>query len=402
LDAATRRRLDPEDVVQSAYRSFFLRAAEGDFELRQPGDLWRLLAQITLNKVRKQAERHKAARRDCRRDDADGLALLNATDGATPDEIAALDEQISLVSERLSADDRLALADYLQGATIEEIAERLSRSPRTVRRALSRVRSLLERQLLSTVERGTTELVEAPPLENPLPYSDFRLERLVGAGGMGKVYRAKQHSTGQLVAIKALHKCRQTDSRSVRQFLHEAAVVQRLDHPGIVSCRGLGRFPAGGYFIVMEYIEGENLQTRVDRGRLPAKQAIDVMADVAEAIGHAHALGVIHCDLKPANLLIRTNGAVVVTDFGFAHIATQAEGNSAHGGTRGYLAPELWRSGARPTPAADVYSLGRILQHIAIDLPANLRTLCEQCESTDPTDRPSSAQDFQRRLLLAN
>lgn len=394
MNSGMRRRLDPEDVVHSAYRSFFLRAAEGDFEFGESADLWRLLAQITLNKTRKQAERHMAARRDYRRDDAECVAGLTTEVEPSPDEAAALVEQVRLVTERLSADERIAFSAFLCGDSEDAIAGRFGRSPRTVRRVLSRVRSLIERQVLD----GANPPSDCEtPLENPLPYSDFRLERLIGAGGMGKVYRATQLSTGGSVAVKALRKDRQRDTRAVRQFLHEAAVVQRIRHPGVIRVHGLGRFPSGGYFIVMDYVEGNDLQTLVDRRAAPPDRGAAIVERVAEAVQCSHAAGVVHCDLKPANILLGPGGEVVVTDFGFAKIIAEGDSPAALGGTLVYLAPELLTGRGTPTPAADVYSLARILQRLGAGDQPQFQSVCHRCLSEDASARPQTAAEF---LLL--
>lgn len=401
LSRGMRRRVDPEDIVHSAYRSFFVRAAHGEFELGQSGDLWRLLAQIALNKLRKQAERHTAARRDVRRDEGTGEMAFPAAVEPTPEEAAMLIEQLRLVAERLSAEERFVLSAYLQGDSIEEIAKRLSKSPRTVRRAFARVRSQTERQMLGSREYPVAAVQEIP-LEDPLPYSDFRLERMIGAGGMGKVYRATQKSTGEVVAIKALRKNRQSDGRAVKQFLQEAAVVERMDHPGIIRVRGLGRFPTGGYFIVMEFIEGENLQTLIETRRLPPAEAVTLVRRVAEAVAYSHEAGVVHCDLKPANILLGPGNKVVVTDFGFAQIIADENSAASFGGTLGYLAPELLRSSGIPTPAADVYSLGRILQRVASSEQSHLRGVCARCLVEDPGQRPPTAVAFLSLLCEAS
>jgi len=394
LSRGMRRRVDPEDVVHSAYRSFFLRAADGAFELQQSGDLWRLLAQITLNKVRNQAERHTAARRDLRRDDAIEAAPHQTTPEPTPEEAAVLVEQIRLVAERLSGDERHTLAAFLQGDSVDEIARQLSKSPRTVRRALARVRALVEREVLGVNPGSGDPEPDVPPLTNPLPYSDFRLERLIDAGGMGKVYRATQLSTGETVAVKALRKEQQTDSRAVRQFLHEAEVVAGLNHPGVIRVHGLGRFPSGGYFLVMNWIDGTDLQSLVDSGGIDFHETLRILRAAAEATSHSHRSGVVHCDLKPGNILLGTDGRVVVTDFGFAHLFTGAPVPTAMGGTIGYLAPELLDSQTSPTPLADIYSLGRILERLTGQHDARAAELISRCVARAPSDRPKSAADF--------
>ncbi len=400
LSGGLRRRVDPEDVVQSAYRSFFVRAAEGDFALRQSGDLWRLLAQITLNKLRKQAERHTAARRDFRRDASDADPHAGRNIEPPPDEAAALIEQVRLAAERLSADQRIVLASVLQGDSVEAIAAQVRRTARTVRRALAQARRLIERQLLEIDGSPEEQAEEIEPLETPLPYSDFRLERLVGAGGMGKVYRATQLSTGQTVAVKALRKDRQQERRSVRQFLHEAAVVQRMNHPGVIRVRGLGRFPSGGYFIVMDFVEGIDLQARIDRGKLALDEALRIVEQVTQAVGHAHSAGVVHCDLKPANILLGNDGEVIVTDFGFAQIIADRHAASSVGGTLGYLAPEVFNHSAKVTPAADVYSLGVLLRRLCGDTDEALQQLWMRCLEIEPTRRPQVVEEFLATLRL--
>ncbi|WP_197526971.1 protein kinase domain-containing protein [Pirellulimonas nuda] len=392
LSRGMQRRVDPEDVVQSAYRSFFVRAADGDFTLQHSGDLWRLLAQITLNKLRKQAERHTAARRDLRRDGPD--AATQQCVEPLPDEAAALVEQVRLITERLSADQRVVLASVLQGDSVDTIAGRLKRSPRTVRRTLAQVKRLVEGQLLDADAARGAAPADVEPLDAPLPYSDFRLERLVGAGGMGKVYRATRLSSGATVAVKALRKDRQREPRAVRQFLNEAAVVQRMSHPGVIRVRGLGRFPSGGYFIVMDYVEGSDLQARIDRERLAPDEALRVVERVAEAVAHAHQAGVVHCDLKPANILLGNHGEVIVTDFGFAQIIADKRPAAALGGTLGYLAPEVLSQAATPTPAADVYSLGALLRRVSDRPGPAAERLCERCLAADPKQRPASVEAF--------
>jgi RNA polymerase sigma factor (sigma-70 family) len=138
-------RVDAEDVVQSAYRSFFLRARAGEFELQHSGDLWRLLARITLRKLYRQAERHTAARRSIAReqDTNDDHGAIAVSREPTPDEAAALADELASVMQRLSKLERAVLELRLQDHTIDEIAAQLGRSERTIRRTLAAIRSTL-------------------------------------------------------------------------------------------------------------------------------------------------------------------------------------------------------------------------------------------------------------------
>jgi len=146
------QRIDPEDVVQSAYRSFFVHARAGDFVLQRAGDLWRLLAGITLNKLHRQVERNTAARRDIGREagaaaGADEVPLVASAE-PTPDEVAAVAEQLEQFMARLNPLERRVLELRLQGETIEQIGVVIERSQRTVRRLLEQVQRLLESQLI--------------------------------------------------------------------------------------------------------------------------------------------------------------------------------------------------------------------------------------------------------------
>jgi RNA polymerase sigma factor (sigma-70 family) len=138
-------RVDAEDVVQSAYRSFFLRARVGEFELQHSGDLWRLLARITLRKLYRQAEHHTAGRRSIAREQiSTGNDEVDAASREpTPDEAAALADELASAMQRLSQFERRVLELRLQEHTVDEIASQLGRSERTIRRTLAAIRSKL-------------------------------------------------------------------------------------------------------------------------------------------------------------------------------------------------------------------------------------------------------------------
>jgi DNA-directed RNA polymerase specialized sigma24 family protein/tRNA A-37 threonylcarbamoyl transferase component Bud32 len=379
------RRIDAEDVVQSAFGSFYAGAANDEFVHAQAGDLWRLLARIALNKLHKQIEKHSAGRRAVDREVAEGQVVVRELKSLepTPGEAVALAEQLHLFQANLSPLDQKALSMRLNGAMAEEIATSLGKSVRTVRRALA----LLQRQLETQLEAASSDPIASRSVSHrrkdpraPLEYADFVIERLIAAGGMGKVYRARQRSTGRTVALKALHKRRQADRRVVEKFLQEAQILARLDHPHIVRFEGVGQFPGGGYFLTMEFIDGQSLQTILNHGPLPPVEAMRIVGDAATAIAHAHARGIVHGDLKPGNILLDSMQRVVVTDFGLAQFvavgASSREPLWIVGGTAGYIAPEV-HGGRRPTPAADIYGLGALLQALLSGdprgpLPSNL------------------------------
>jgi len=179
-------------------------------------------------------------------------------------------------------------------------------------------------------------------LDAPLTHHDYRIKRMIGAGGICRVYTAVQQSLQQSVALKVLRKRYLSDAVAVERFCREARTMAALQHPHIVGVRGLGRLPDGGYFLVMDLIDG------VDLGRLRSTQPLSlvqinrIVHDMAAALYRSHSLGVIHCDLKPSNLLYDSSGRTLLTDFGMA-IRLNEQGRAEEpsiGGTIGFLAPE--------------------------------------------------------------
>ncbi len=168
---------------------------------------------------------------------------------------------------------------------------------------------------------GSTALdarIDQNPAVPWLSHHDFLLRRMIGAGRMGKVYEASQHSTGQSVAVKFLRKSFLHQPGIVRRFIGEAEIIARLRHPNIVGIHGLGRTPGGSYFIIMELVAGLNLDLFIRTRLSSVAEAVRWTIETCHALEHAHSRGIIHCDLKPANLLLDGDGRVRVTDFGLA------------------------------------------------------------------------------------
>ncbi len=195
-------------------------------------------------------------------------------------------------------------------------------------------------------------------------FGDYELQSVLGEGGMGIVYKARQLSLNRLVALKMIKSARFASADELRRFQNESEAVARLDHPNIVPIFEVGQLQDQQYFS-MRLIAGESLDRR-PRAYLPnPRQAAELVAITAGAIHHAHQRGILHRDLKPANILIDAEGVPHVTDFG---LAKRVEGDSeltqsgAILGTPGYMAPEQ-ASGKRGavTTSTDVYGLGAIL-----------------------------------------
>jgi len=189
----------------------------------------------------------------------------------------------------------------------------------------------------------------------------FEIELLANTGGMGDVFRARDRETGKPVAVKFV---RNSDASFAVRFEREVQVLARFEHPGIVRYIAHGDDP--DVFLAMEWLEGEDLSRRLAKGHLSFSDALVLAKGIIDALGAAHAEGIVHRDIKPSNVFLE-NGridAVKVLDFGVAQLAGTTRAITGTGqlvGTLAYMAPEQALSGRDVTAAADVFSLGCVL-----------------------------------------
>jgi serine/threonine protein kinase len=198
----------------------------------------------------------------------------------------------------------------------------------------------------------------------------FRIERLLGRGGMSSVWQAYDEELGRPVAIKLLHTRRLESADSVDRFEREARTLALLAHPGIVTVIDRGETD-GRPFIVCELVDGRDLHERISlEGRLPIAEALAIAVQVAGALAYAHERGVVHRDVKPHNVLLTADGHAKLTDFGIARVE-DAPGLTNPGrvlGTGDYVAPE--QAQGRPLDGrADIYALGALLYHCLTSVP---------------------------------
>ena len=198
----------------------------------------------------------------------------------------------------------------------------------------------------------------------------YRLERALGHGGMATVYLGRDSELDRLVAVKVLAESLAGDEAFRRRFLREARLAARLSHPNVVGVYDAGE-DAGGPFIVMEYVEGRTLaELLAERGRLPADEAVALGLQACHGLEHAHEAGLVHRDVKPQNLLLRSDGTLKIADFGIARAAetTALTQIGTILGTAAYLSPEQ-ALGEDVTSAADIYSLGAVLYELLTGRP---------------------------------
>jgi hypothetical protein len=242
---------------------------------------------------------------------------------------------------------------------------------------------------------------------------------LVGRGGMGFVYKARQRSLDRLVAVKLFPREGVEDPAFAERFAHEARVLGSLNHPGIVGAHAFGE--TGEYcYLVMELVRGESLRQWIDRGPLPVEVAVGIARQVCEALEYAHSRGVIHRDVKPENVLLEGDYGegvprVRVADFGLAKLAGPSAGELALTapnrlmGTPDYMAPEQRRRGGGVDARADVYALGVVMyEMLSGHLPlgrfappaadAAINRVVLRCLETEPAKRFGSAAEVRAAL----
>lgn len=208
----------------------------------------------------------------------------------------------------------------------------------------------------------------------------YRVMRLLGQGGMGEVYLARDTRLGRKVALKLVHARFDRSTKARERFLAEARATATFNHPHIVTVYGVGEADDGTPYLALEYVEGHTLAQRLAEERPSLREAMRVGLAIAEALEEAHRHGILHRDLKPANVLVASDGRLRVVDFGIAKVMGRGDEEAAPGelalgasddlgqsraqaGTPAYMAPEQWRD-EESTPATDVWALGIILHEL--------------------------------------
>jgi serine/threonine-protein kinase len=272
------------------------------------------------------------------------------------------------------------------------------------------------------VERAAGVATE-PAVPVP-PFVGYEDVRRIGEGGMGVVYKAWETKLKRFVALKTIRAGEFASGRDRDRFRFEAEATARLDHPNIVTVYGVGE--AGGLpYLAMKWIEGRTLAAALPELRGDLRVAVALLVKVARAVHHAHQRSILHCDLKPANILLDRAGEPHVTDFGLAHRLDAGASLSVVGGTPQYMAPEQARGERWLSEAVDVYGLGAILYELltgqrhrkgnstqellaqalngqslvwprtlAPNIPDDLRLVCLKCLEWAPADRYASAQEL--------
>jgi serine/threonine-protein kinase len=268
----------------------------------------------------------------------------------------------------------------------------------------------------------------------------YEITSLLGSGGMGEVYRAKDLKLGRDVAIKVLQEELASDPERLRRFEQEARSASALNHPNIITIYDIGKHGSTPY-IAMEFVEGKTLREILGEGPLPTKKLLPLATQIAEGLAKAHSAGIVHRDLKPENLMVTSDGYVKILDFGLAklmpesyatgsNIVTLTKAGTREGvvlGTVQYMSPEQ-AAGRAVDYRSDQFSLGSILHEMATgklafqretvpqtlsaiieqelkplvelcpNLPNHLTKIVDRCLAKDPEGRYDSTRDLARDL----
>lgn len=252
----------------------------------------------------------------------------------------------------------------------------------------------------------------------------YRIISKLGQGGLATVWKAKDELLGRTIALKVLDERHTASLKARRRFIHDAQAAAALEHPGIVAIYDAGEAD-GTIYIALALIDGETLCQHVADRRIPITEAVRIVRAAAEAIGHAHARGVIHRDVTGRNIMIARDGRVLVLDFGLALAAWESRVTTGESilGTALYMAPEVML-GREADARADLYGLGVVLyetltgsfpfagdqpeavfysaphlppilpRELRPDLPADLERLVLKAIARDPADRYQTAHEF--------
>jgi serine/threonine protein kinase len=261
---------------------------------------------------------------------------------------------------------------------------------------------------------------EAELQELAAAFPQLEVEELIGQGGMGRVFRARQPHLNRTVALKLLSAERADDPEWQERFTREARALARLSHPNIVQVYDFGDKPVP--FLLMEHVDGVNLRQAMDTGGLTTGEALALIPKLCDALQYAHEHGVLHRDIKPENILIDTEGRVKLVDFGLAKLRDEGAlpftltQSNARLGTLAYMAPEQVEKPADVDHRADIYSLGVVFYEMLTgELPLGRFPTPSEASGIDPrldgivmrtlekkqSKRPDSAKELRTEIERA-
>ena len=247
---------------------------------------------------------------------------------------------------------------------------------------------------METLPLTTTASGQEITAELRAAFPQLEILEWLGAGGMGRVFKARQPSLDRLVALKILPPEQSRDPEWAERFTREARALARLNHPHIVHVHDFGSVTIGSQrqpYLLMEYVDGVNLRQAMQSGSLTSREALSIIPRLCDALQYAHEHDVLHRDIKPENILIDTEGRVKIADFGLAKLRDEVQPDftltqsGAKLGTLAYMAPEQVERPQDVDHRADIYSLGVVFYEMLTgELPLGRFPTPSECNGSDP------------------
>ncbi len=246
------------------------------------------------------------------------------------------------------------------------------------------------------------------PDPDPVEFGRYKTERKLGAGGFGSIYLAVDTELHRKVAIKVPHSFRISNESDVQVYLDEAKTLAKLDHPHVVPIHDVGRLPDGRCYLVSKFVDGQDLWEELRRRRYSIKEAIELIATIADALEYVHQAGIIHRDIKPKNILLDHAGSPFLTDFGLAIQFENAERSAFLIGTPHYMSPEQARGeGHLVDGRSDLFSLGIVLYLLLTgvrpfdgsDIPATIKNVVNMSPRPLREVNPAIPKELERACL---
>ena len=402
LNRRFRDTVDPEEIVQSALGSFFYAAQRSKLQVSQNVSFWNLLAAFAKRKMMRRIERLSTEKRggDFQRTDLPN-DLIADTESTTEDLLDAIRGEIREQYGAVAFGELNVVVDRLvAGQTHHDIAVVLGISERTVRRRITQIRELLSTKNAKKPDTNLLAQTRQPNLPR-IDYREFVLGKMIGAGGFGKVYRARLQSDASLVAVKFLRKGFWKNEEAQACFLREIDLAAQVKHPGVIDYFGWGQSPHGGPYVVSQWIEAVTLTERRD---VSPRQFVDFLLQICDALKSIHEHSLVHGDLTPSNILVSAANQITITDFGFSQSTTSRESRedkTPPGGTLGFAAPEqISSSFGKIGPATDIYAVGGLAYWFLFGrAPHQHNTAQDSIASTlsdtvNQSNRPTAQADF--------
>lgn len=295
----------------------------------------------------------------------------------------------------------------LPSAQRGEFLERVGRQDPELARDLTRLLDGATSELVDAAKEATDALLhEAMAVAAPSRIGRYEVLGLMGSGGMGDVYVARDPTLERRIALKLLPMSLESDASITEGLINEARIASGIDHPNVGTVYDAGWTDDGRAYLAMAHYEGETLHRCLSRGRVPVAQATEWALQVARGLSAVHDAGIVHRDIKPENLIVTDDGVVKIIDFGIALTDDHLSPPSVAGTTR-YQSPEQAR-GERIDARSDVWAFGLLLgellgsaaplpgipQPLSDDVPPELARIVSRCVSEHPTARPADGSDL--------